>query len=385
LCLGLQTAAESILSDPRFSDEVGLLFVVRDATRPSLVCFGDFNAAIEERLDHLSEQLALIQEGARHIGYDEAEQLVETLGDLLVARYGRTELRKFAYRPIPRGGLIVLGMLSYVLDLRPDNMDSTGTDPAVPVVVVDDCVISGMRLRRTLQQITGPAIVASLLAPTGLVEEVLAEKKVDSFIRVAELYDLAPGLHGSDYEQWREEWRTRRGDSVFWIGRPEHISFAWTEPESTFLNRATGELEPGFHLAAASRCLRHRHHGDRADRVAPIEVIRRPTGLAGEDRIQVHRNGPGPLNAPDSVVAARISETRIAVADFAAVTEDEAAECYLLDGSAARMWSHVTTEGTVEAAVEAMTVEYETDRAVIEKDLSAFVDHLLSLGLLISA
>ncbi|MGB9880883.1 MAG: hypothetical protein ACPLRM_08985, partial [Anaerolineae bacterium] len=93
-----------------------------------------------------------IVQGIRRITYRQAEAATKQLAAQLVGAFGAAELSRFAYAAIPRGGLIVLGMLSYVLDLKPDALMSLATD--VPLVVVDDAAYSGARFAQFLNMVT---------------------------------------------------------------------------------------------------------------------------------------------------------------------------------------------------------------------------------------
>jgi hypothetical protein len=352
--------------------------VVRHSTcaaeSTALYLFGEAGALDMERLKQLAAQISHTGRSARYIGYREAEALAEILAEQLSQRYGRSEVQGFEYRAIPRGGLIVLGMLSYALGLPAARLSPENGAAGRPVVCVDDCVLSGMRFKEQLLRLKGrQVILASLFAPAALCGSQESEVEPFECICATALRDLGPELYGDAYPAWRQRWAQRQGDAVLWIGQPEHLCFAWSEPESSFYNSVNGSLEPGFLLAPPERCLRHRNEQPNG----PAESLK--------DRPQVHfhEDGPGPLHAAPRVVAVRIDANRVAVADFSAAEADTAAECYLLEGSAADMWEHILVHGTVERASQALSKLYDAEPRILSKDTADFADSLLDLEILV--
>ena len=371
----LEAIAASVSADERFHVT---RFVIRRANgeRSALYAFGEPDDATRERLGQLASQLARVGYAARYVSYTEAERLTEVLASRLIERYGRDELTKLEYRAIPRGGTIVLGMLAYALDLPAHALqvrhDRAAPNPERPIVVVDDCILSGMRLK---QHLGFPGdrrvILAALFAPAALGDRTTVGNRPVDWNSAVLLDDLAPQLYGDGYSTWLDSWTRRLGDSVLWIGQPEHLCFAWSEPESAFVNAATGEVEAGFRLVPPNRCLRAR--------------IAQTAAVPGDsaDRVQVHRDGPGPLNAPPNVVAAQIGGQRIAVARFAGDCHDPVDECYLLEESGSDMWTQFITHGTVEQASHNLGSWYDADPAAIAADAEALAEALVEMGLLV--
>lgn len=383
----LQRLAAALLRDRRVA---ALQLVVRDGAQPGLYAFGEVDAAGLERLQHLSLQAHRVNRAARYVGYVEAERLSERLAARLVERYGRAEVRSFAYRAIPRGGTIVLGLLAYALDL-PAAALALSTDTSIPLVLVDDCVISGVRFKQQWHGIgERRLILATLFAPHGFAAAAAAgaasatgsDRQFDHVCAV-ELPDLAPELYGDAYSAWYDAWHKRQGNEGLWIGQPEYLCFAWSEPESAFHNSVTGEIERGFTFTPSNRCLRLRHQPDGqldANLKAGDRVVRAPESAAA---VQVQRDGPGPLHVPPSVVAADLAPDRVAVASFAEAEGENSRTCFLLEGSAADMWRRLIDCGTVAEAQRALQERYAVDPAILAADLESLVNSLLQLGLLV--
>src|SRR5687768_10417176 len=106
---------------------------------------------------HLAGVLARARARPRRLTYEQAEAEAKSLAAALVAAFGRDEIKSFSYTAIPRGGLFVLGMLSYVLDL--DRRVLQPRSSGEPLVVVDDCSLSGARFRNFLQADEHPQVV----------------------------------------------------------------------------------------------------------------------------------------------------------------------------------------------------------------------------------
>ena len=364
--------ARSLSTDPRFKD---VRFVLRSNAGRTLVCglyaFGDFEAVDLERLAQLAGQLARVNRAARFVDYAEAELLAELLAEKLKAAYGWRELQGFEYRPIPRGGFIVLGMLSYALGLKGTRDVDVATDTTRPLVFVDDCVLSGLRFRQELEKAgSRPVILATLVAPAALLGRVAVQDRSFELFCAAELTDLAPDLYGKAYPAWRERWESRQGASVLWTGQPEYVCFSWSEPESSFFNQVTQELEAGFRFVPQEKCLRYRHDGT-------------PRAHVGE--IVLHEDGPGPLNAAPDTVALRLDGRRVALADFSGDIDGKVSACYLLEDSAADMWEYMISHGSIEKAARELASIYDMDPLKIGTDVAALSASLLELGLLVSA
>ena len=85
----------------------------------------------------------------RQVSYQQAEASSKSLAAQLSAAFGRGELTRFGYMAIPRGGHFVLAMLAYVLDIGSRQLLQPPSD--APIVVVDDCALTGSRFRQVLQ------------------------------------------------------------------------------------------------------------------------------------------------------------------------------------------------------------------------------------------
>ncbi|MGC8786818.1 MAG: PqqD family protein, partial [Anaerolineae bacterium] len=291
----------------------------------------------------------------RRITYRQAEAATKQLAAQLVGAFGAAELSRFAYAAIPRGGLIVLGMLSYVLDLKPDALMSLATD--VPLVVVDDAAYSGARFAQFLNMVTNQEVIfAHLYSHPNLRTEFLRrEPRVVACLAVHDLRDLAPERYApeSEYLAWKERWRQRARRPVYWMGLPEMVVFPWSEPDRPVWNPEAERVEEGWWLTAPDRCLKNWAR----------------LGIPPNDQAQPT------LRSPDGV-AFHFDADKIVLCDLRTEL------VYGLEGVAADMWRALAGYGDLEVAAAYLTSLYKVDEHRLRSDLQTFVDELLAKGLL---
>jgi hypothetical protein len=360
----LSAVARAVQADWRVAN---LAFVVRRGSAPALFVFGDVDEPGRVRMDHLARQITRADHRAVYVGYAEARDLCAALAERLVDAYGARTVREFVYQPVPRGGLIVLGMLSYALNLTPDRLEISD-DPGRPVVLVDDCVISGVRFTEHLSRVGDRRVIcATLFAPADLLGASRDNNGVE-FVAAQELSDRAPDLYGAACDSWRRRWTERLGDRALWIGQPEYLCFAWNEPQSSFMNAATGELESGFRLVPPERC--------------PGPALN--TGTEPAD-VQFFHPGQGDLRAASGVVSLQLQDGRVAVAKFSAGAADRESACFQLDETAGRMWALLRELPSVPEAAAQFCAEYDAPAGRMTEDMRRFADSLVSEGLLVRA
>jgi hypothetical protein len=80
------------------------------------------------------------------------------------------------------------------------------------------------------------------------------------------------------------------------------------------------------------------------------------------------------------------SDTLINVIEGESVLLNLKSESYFgLDQVGTRMWTLLTTSGSIQAAYEKLLDEYEVEAAELKRDLSEFIENLLSLNLVEAA
>ncbi len=353
--------ARAVAANPIWSEESHITVVLRPAPDAMIGVLGYFNVS-NKQLDAIGWQLNSLLSRLRYVDYRQAESGSQRVGRALLEKFGRSALRAFRFTAIPRGGYIVLGMLSYLLDLGKEQLLLPSSLPkaSAPLVVVDDCAITGFRFRQFLQRFPEESIIfAHLYSHPNLRRAILEqEPRVIACIGGHDLHDHAPGQLGERYENWRGEAATRAGDDRYWIGLPEHICFPWNEPDSGIWNPHTERVEHGWRVLPPELCLKNRPLVD-------FEAI----------PVQIQPEGKGALK-PSRAVLFGVLESELILGNV------ETGNSYSLQGVSARMWQAFIEYGNVDDVVSTLVQIYAVDEARLRADVETFASQLLSLGLL---
>ena len=225
-----------------------------------------------------------------------------------------------------------------------------------------------VRFRQFLKRIpTQTVVFAPLFAPAELCRDVEQhEERVVACVTGTPLRDRAPEELGESYPLWKSERRRLMGDHGYWVGRPEYIAFAWSEPETNFWNSQTEHFEASWNVVPPRLCL------GRRVRIAET---------AG--RFVVLPDSVGPLRPADRVLWAEM-ESAIALARL---PDDPSAtaSCFRLDGTAAAFWRAVVVSGSVDGAANELREQFDVDFEVLRRDLANFVATLQNDGILTGA
>jgi hypothetical protein len=285
----------------------------------------------------------------RLIGYNEVEAAVERLANRLIDRFGAESVRRFRYTPLPRGGLVVLGLLASRLDLPVERLSphACASEEDTPLVVVDDCALSGARFAAFLRgnQIR-QVVFAHLFSPPELRSAI--ESAEPSVLSCLAAHDLEKA------GETREHWRQRLEGQRYGPGTGARIAFPWNEPDRLVWNPDTGEVELGWKLVPPERCLKQR--GVRS-------------------RVQVQPRGQGPWRPPSTVLfAEHRGETVILRIDTGKV--------FRLQGTARAMWRALLQGGDPETASRLLLTRYRVTEETLAADLDKFLRTLRERGLL---
>jgi hypothetical protein len=351
--------AKALSISPAWEEMPKAALVVRLRPRPALGVVGRFDAEAEERLMTLGPQLARALACVRYVSYSQAEEDCERLANLLIERFGREELRRFRFAAVPRGGFIVLGMLAYALGLEHTQLEPP-YPPDAPLVVVDDCAISGRRFGHFLARCESRQIVfAHLYSHPDLRTAIEArEPRVVACMGAQDLYDHAPARYGEEYPAWRERWLERLGKSGYWLGSPGLVCFPWNEPDSSVWNSVTERVEGGWRIIPPELCLKNRP----ASGTKPIPV-------------QVQPEGQTTLRPSTPVLFGEFEEHVV-------VGNIETKESFTLTGVAADIWRAVVKHGDLDDVVVSLSETYEVDPAILQADVRDFLEDLSARDLL---
>jgi len=343
----LLETAYAVAANPQLADVPDATVLLRQGTRPLLGVVGRFTVADESRLAALQQQLS--EPLPRHISYQEAEEDCEELAERLVREFGKEDLQGFRFTAIPRGGFIVLGMLAYRLGLRRSQLNPD--HPAgTPVVVVDDCSITGFRFGEWLRGAEDPRVIfAHLYSHPDLRAAVeRREERVLACLSARDLTDNAPDRLGPRCKTWRTA-RLRQSHHRYWVGQIDRIAFAWSEPAQAFWNAATRRMERSWSLIPPRLHLRNR----------------RGVGISSVP-VQVQEEAEGARRPACNFLFGEVAGDII-------VGDVDTPRSFTLSGVAADMWRTLLQYSSLEDALGALLHDYEVDAERLRFDLTHFV------------
>jgi hypothetical protein len=314
-------------------------------------------------LEGLSRRIRALLRRTQAVTYDQLERDSEALAQRLSDHLPNDTLHSADFVGIPRGGLVVLGMLSYALDLPHAQLESSSSSNA-PLVVVDDCALTGSRFRRFLRQHPGREVIfAPLYAHPELCASIeRLESQVSACIHARDLHDYAPEELGDDHSEWQARWHQRHSDKRYWIGRTEHLCFPWGEADTATWNPEREQVEQGLSVVPPKHRLKTHPETD--------EHLRE-----GSDTVQVQPAPTGPIRPMSSVLFGTVADQTI-------VANLDSEVCLALDDTAAAMWHALVEHGTVGDTLDELLDTYTVDRATLRADLIGFAEQLASNDLL---
>lgn len=349
----LHALAEAFVSSPPWAALEHTVCVVRAEPEPAWGVLGWLDDAAAARVEAAAWQVPETLARLRYVDYAQAEADAATLAARLVERFGPA-VRRYPTRGMPRGGFIVRGMLAYALDQPHGGLPDPADDP--PTIIVDDCALSGARFRRLLEQErTGRFVLATLYSHPGLRRAVIeSDDRIVDFLSARDLEDHAPRQLGDGYPDWVRRWQGRGDD--YWVGNPDHVAFAWSEPDMTIWNPVSNAAEAGWRVVAPSQCLKNR--------------------MAGTPRL--HRQpatATGTLPVAPDVLFGSVGDRRVIASASQATT-------LALEGTAAEIWDLLVATADEDETAGALVERYgvAADRAVA--DVAALAITLLDHGLI---
>lgn len=353
---GVAGVVEAIAAAPHWQSFGPVTLVVRRGPPALMGVVGRFDDVARARLRALADQLDHLLPRLTYLDHAQVEGAVLELADVLRARFGRNALTRLPFEAVPRGGYVVLGMLAYALPVHPDQLRRS-PDQAGPIVVVDDCIVSGRRVRHVLDALAPRrAVIAALVASPEARERIERDPRVLACVSAYDLRDAAPARFGSDHVAWQARWREREGIAAYWIGLPAHVCFPWNEPDVSTWNDATETQERGWPLVPPDSCFKHR--------CAPL--IKRP-------EVQWHSSGTGSWRPADDVLACRF-EGRLLLGSA------RWPSCLVLEGMAVDVWETLIEYGEVEASAGAIAQRYEIAAERVRADVEGVVAALVARG-----
>lgn len=309
-----------------------------------------------ERLAALARSIKGYRTNIHYVSYKQAEKDCEELAYNILKVYEPEELKSFHFEAIPRGGFIVLGMLSYILDLKPHQL-MPANDQDKPLMIVDDCALTGARLSKAISETNSSHMaIATLYSHHDLRKSIIEnEPKVKHCFAACNLKDRARENYPDkkDYETWKKRTLEYMGGKRYWVGQPDLVGFAWNEPDYPFWNPVTEQIEDGWRSLPPHKCLKNKTRlGILPNHKAPVE-----------------------FQMSSSVVSGVFD-------DIIWLVHLDKDEVFALDGIASQIWRVLIFYGNIEATVTYLKDKYEVDENILRIDVQELADDLLSKGLI---
>lgn len=351
---GVDALAQAIALHPMWQALPQGILVTRTQPAPSLGLIGIIPPKILEQIKVQQHSLNPTCRRLRYISYADATAACEQLTQNLLEVVGEKDLKSLKFCGIPRGGLIVLGMLAYTLGLSHEQM-SPPYPPEVPLVLVDDCALSGSRFARSRSQYPQRDLIFAPLYSHPELRRSLteAEPQVLHCISGQDLIDHGSTLLGQDYSAWQAQNRDRLTGDRYWLGLPDYLCFPWNEPDHSLWNPFADALEQSWHILPPTYCLKNRLGASLAVQPQPaFQGWLQPT--------------------PQTLFGKR--DHQILIGNLAT------GETFGLSGKAADFWEALRTTKTLEEAIAVLSQNRSQES--VRRELSALTEQLLNQQIL---
>ena len=199
----------------------------------------------ELRLWPLAVHARHLLQNLRYVDYRQAQADAALLAQKIRQLYTPAELQNAAFTALPRGGLIVLGLLAYQLDLKPQQLTARFAREAGLLFLVDDCALSGKRLQEALVIYNGrPLVVAHLYAAPGL--RAAIQETYPHVRHCLAAHDLAEAEGSAPL------------DGRLHPGPSDLVAFAWNEPDLLLQTPFDDQPAHQWRLLPPHKCLNNR-------------------------------------------------------------------------------------------------------------------------------
>lgn len=237
--------ARAIAGSPGWPEGCAATLVAQPGDSPRLTVLGRFDATGEAWLRRQSQALLRSCTHLRYIDYLQAERDCARLGEHLQGLLG-AELSRASFAAIPRGGMIVLGLLASLLHLDREQTGTSDHEEAV-LVVVDDCALSGARFSRFLDGCGSSRVVfAPVYSHPELRSAIQAgEPRVEHVVSAG---DLTGRMLSQD----------PFASGAYWSGDIEPLAFPWSEPDRLVWDPDKERWEVAWRIVPPELCLKNR-------------------------------------------------------------------------------------------------------------------------------
>jgi len=355
----LLSLASAIANSPAWDNVAEVKLIIRPNPEPVIAVMGCLDAAAELWVKHLLSTLNKSLSRLHYVSYKQAEEDCQLLATQLIERFGREQLKQFHFTAVPRGGLIILGMLAYALNLSSHQLQPPESSD-IPWVVVDDCVFTGSRLGNFLQSHTHSKVIFAHLYSHPDLRQAIATKEpqVMACLSARDLPDYGAEDLGEHYQTWKQQSLSQLAGARYWVGKTDSLCFSWNEPDRFFWNPISQKMQGCWRFLTPEICQKNR--------------LKSP---ANPPLIQMQNEGNGNIKPGLNVIYGE-NEEEILIGNLETQTS------FSLDGVAADIWKALVEFGNVEQIVTSLLNTYEVDEDYLRSDVHTFINQLDSQGLL---
>lgn len=339
----------------------GLAMVVRPAPEPVVGVFATGEPSELDAVQSAVRRLIAGWQRVRYVDYAGAEESARILAERLRATLGDEGIARAGFLAIPRGGLFVLGMLAYWLGLTPHQLRPPFPQNH-PLVVVDDCVLTGARFGRLLPTLQEETIIfATLLSHPDLRTAIeRAEPRVRHCLGAQDLVDWGPERLGAAYPAWQERWLRRLSPPRYWVGMIDLLCFPWSEIERPLWDEGAARVSRAPRVVPPRLCL-----GNRASMSQPAIPV------------QVQPAGHGLVRPSDAVLFGTL-ENRVFIGRL------DTGQLLHLNHAGSVMWQGLSDGGSPATVADLVARTFEIDPEQAGADTEEFLRQMLGEGLLVT-
>ncbi len=360
--LGLSSPAETLYQiaaairlHPMWQALPQTILIVRPEPTPVLAVIGTFSP---KAVAQIRVQQRIINDACRrlrYVNYGAATQACEALASKLQATLSEAQRQRCQFLGIPRGGVVVLGILAYLLDIRGEQLCTETNQTEGLLVVIDDCALSGARFGRIVRQYPDREIIfAPLFAHPQLRAGILEkEPQVAHCLSGMDLFDHGPGAMGHSYADWQAHNFARLGGRRYWLGLPDYLCFPWNEPDHLLWNPVTAALEASWRIIPPQYCLKHRPPMNH--KALPIQL-----------QLEIH----GPIQPAPHIVFGELEGQPL-------IGNLKTGETFGLTGLGADLWQLVIAQGTLDTAIATVAQQHLMAPEQVKTHFDAFQQQLL--------
>lgn len=282
-----------------------------------------------------------LKQNLKFVDYQQAERYCEQLASRLKDTFTSSELDSFAFMAIPRGGIIVLGILAYALNLKSEQLITSPQQADTPLIIVDDCSLTGLRFGEYLESTTASQVVfAHLFSSESLRQNIVArEARVSHCI-------AAQNLKERPFPKTETQ---SLGSHQYWSGSTELVAFSWSEPSLLTSLISANHTSEGWHLVSPQQCLNNRVKLDVSSyyRITPNIFMPKQLLYYWHDGILI-------------------------------LADSDTGEVFKLQELASIIWRHLIAVGNLNSAIALLKSEYDINKEAVE----TFLETAVSVNLL---